>query len=179
MIPGSQSCLKGIVQYFIRIPVSRRWNTMDHFSHYAPWSPGNVSSWFSIILSNCKGFKYCMIIGLMSQRTFDCTLLILSFTICIICNFRIFPLTSISNVLPEVQCGEEGWFSDSPELCVALTVVMQELDSREGHNSNAHSWFSQLPVPCKCPFHKTSLWSFQKTSFRSLLILMILSEDFP
>ena len=30
---------------------------MDHFSHYATWSPGKVSSRFSIILKDCKGFN--------------------------------------------------------------------------------------------------------------------------
>lgn len=34
-------------------------------------------------------------------------------------------------MLPELQCGEKGGFLDSPELCVALTVVMQELDSQD------------------------------------------------
>lgn len=64
---------------------------MDYFSHYTPWSLGKVSNRFGIILKDCKGFMYCMIIGLKSQRAFDYTLLILSFAIYIVCNLRIFP----------------------------------------------------------------------------------------
>lgn len=90
MISSSQSSVKGRVQYFIRIHVSSRENPVDHFRQYSPWSPGKISSRFSIILSDFKGFRYCLIIGLRNQKTNDYTLLILSFAIYIVCNFRIF-----------------------------------------------------------------------------------------
>lgn len=125
---------------------------MSHFRHSPPCSPGKASSSLSTIRSDLKGFLYCMIIGLKSQRAFVLVwvfLLLSVLPVILGCS----PLTSVSNVLPKVQRGGEGSSLNYQQLLRGvLTLGAQEPDTILVFTSVAYALSAPLTFLLSIPF---------------------------